>query len=428
MQNKVVKNAIWIIACRIVQAVLSLVVTMLSARYLGPSGYGIINYASSLVAFIAPVMKLGLDSVLVQSVVNSPDKEGKIMGTGLTLSFISGLFCILGILCFTSIANAGDKITIIVCLLYSISLIFQGLELIQYYYQAKLKSKYHSVCSLIAYTLVSAYKIVLLLTGMSVYWFAISSALDFMIISVLLIIIYKKVGTQKLKFSFSIAKELLKSSKYFILSGLMVTIFANTDRIMINLMLGKEQTGYYSSAVATASMVAFVFVAIIDSARPQIYALKKISDKQFERGIVGVYSVVIYLSLAVSLVITLLAPLIIEILFGEQYYSGINSLRIIVWYTTFSYIGAIRDIWLLAEGKQKYLWIINLSGASLNIILNFIFIPIWGIEGAAFASLLTQIFTNVVMSMIIKPVRRNNLLMSKGLNPKHLWSLIKNLK
>ena len=75
--NKVVKNATWIIACKIVQVLLNLVVTMMTARYLGPSGYGLINYAASVVAFVSPIMQLGFNSVLVQELVNNPEEEGK---------------------------------------------------------------------------------------------------------------------------------------------------------------------------------------------------------------------------------------------------------------------------------------------------------------------------------------------------------------
>ena len=58
----------------------------------------------------------------------------------------------------------------------------------------------------------------------------------------------------------------------------------------------------------------------------------------------------------------------------------------------FSYLGSVRNVWMLAENKQKYLWIINLSGALGNVILNLILIPIMGVNGAAVASLCTQIF------------------------------------
>lgn len=69
LKNKVIQNASWIILCKIVQAVLNLVVTMLTARYLGPSNYGLISYAASLVAFAVPVMELGLRNTLVQEFV-----------------------------------------------------------------------------------------------------------------------------------------------------------------------------------------------------------------------------------------------------------------------------------------------------------------------------------------------------------------------
>ena len=89
---------------------------------------------------------------------------------------------------------------------------------------------------------------------------------------------------------------------------------------------------------------------------------------------------------------------------------------IIVWYTTFSYLGSARNIWVMAEGKQKYLWIMNLSGAILNIVLNLLLIPVYNIMGAAIASLITQIFTNVIIGFIIKPIRENNNLMIKALD------------
>lgn len=259
LKNKIFKNASWIIACKIVQAVLNLIVTMLSARYLGPSGYGLINYAASVVAFATPIMQLGLNSVLVQEIVNAPEKEGEALGTSLIMSFCTSFLTIAGVVSFVAIANHGEKETIIVCALYSILLIFQSLELIQYWFQAKLKSKYPSIVMLVAYVVMSAYKIFLLVTGKNIYWFALSQAIDFLIISVLLLIIYQKIGTQKLTISWERAKSIFSKSKYYIVSSLMVTIFAQTDRIMLKLMIGDEATGYYSAAVACAGNDGFYF-------------------------------------------------------------------------------------------------------------------------------------------------------------------------
>lgn len=425
MNKKVIKNAAWIIGCKIIQALLGLVITMLSARYLGPSGYGLINYAASIVAFFVPVMQLGLNATLVQEIIEMPETEGETLGTALTLSFVSSVACIIGTIAFSAIANQGEIVTIIVCALYSTLLIFQSIEMIQFWFQAKLLSKYTSIVMLVSYAVVSFYKVLLLINGSHLYWFAVSQALDFGIIAISLVIIYGKLGTQKLSFSFARAKQMINRSKHYILSGLMVTVFAQTDKIMLKMMLDEVAVGYYSAAVTCAAMTTFVFVAIIDSARPSILEGMKESNKAFETRLKMLYSIVIFLALLQSLVITILAPIIVKILYGASYTPAVAVLQILIWYTTFSYIGSVKDIWILANEKQRLLWIINLSGAIANVVLNACLIPMLGIKGAAIASLATQIFTNVIMGFILKPIRENNLIMIKSLNPKYLIFSIK---
>ena len=425
MNNKrIFKNAAWIVGCKIFQALLGLVVTMLSARYLGPSGYGLINYAASIVAFVVPVMQLGLNSTLVQEIVNDPDREGEILGTSIAMNLVSSVFCILGIVFFSAIANRGETVTTAVCALYSIQLVFQSLELIQCWFQAKLLSRYTAITMLVAYGVTAAYKILLLILGSSVYWFAVAQALDFGIIGVTLLIIYRKVGTARLSFSWQLARKLFSRSKYYIVSSLMVTVFAQTDRIMLKAMVDEAAVGYYSAAISCATMTGFVFVAIIDSARPGIFESARASTSSFEKSVSALYCVIIWLSLVQCAGITFFAELIVSILYGSAYAPTVGTLRLVVWYTTFSYLGAVRNIWILAEGKQKYLWIINLSGAGANVILNALMIPVWGINGAALASLITQIFTNVIISFLLKPIRRSFTLMLRGLDLRQLLPFI----
>ncbi len=427
-RNSTTKNAVWIISCKIVQSLMGILVSMLSARYLGPSNYGLISYAASIVTFVLPIVQLGFRSTLVREIVDNPDREGEIVGTSLFFNGLSAIACIVGIFSFVYVANPNEPVTLLVCMLYSISLLAQSLEMIQYWFQAKLMSQYTSVTGLVAYTIVTAYKIYLLATQKSIYWFAISNTIDYLIIAITLIIIYRKLSSQKLKVSFKLFREMFERSKYFIVSSLMVTIFAQIDKIMLKAMMSEEAVGIYSAAVACAGLSSFVFAAIIDSFRPTVFEHKKFSKELYEKDLSLCYSVVIYLSLMQSIVCTIFSKPIIYILYGSDYAASAGVLSLVVWYTTFSYLGPIRNIWMLAEDKQNYLWIINLSGAVTNIILNAMLIPIMGIMGAALASLVTQIFTNVVLGFIIKPIRHNNNLMLRGCNPKILLYYIKNLK
>ena len=259
--GKIVKNATWLIACKVVQSLLSFVIGTLSARYLGPGNYGIIDYAAAIVSFMVPVVQLGLRSTLVHEIIAAPDSEGKTLGTSLFMSTATSFLGIFGVIAFTAIANPNDPETMLVCALYSISLVFQATEILQYWFQAKLLSKYIAITSLAAYVVVSAYRCFLLITQKSVYWFAFSQALDYLLISASLYGIYRRISKQRLTVSFPLAKQLFKRSRYYIVSGIMVTFFSLTDRVMITLMLGKEANGYYSAAVSCAALSQFVFAA-----------------------------------------------------------------------------------------------------------------------------------------------------------------------
>ena len=66
-KNKVVKNAGWIIGGRLVNKLLAFLVGILTARYLGPSNYGLINYAAAYISFFASICTLGINSIIVNA-------------------------------------------------------------------------------------------------------------------------------------------------------------------------------------------------------------------------------------------------------------------------------------------------------------------------------------------------------------------------
>ena len=428
LKNRTVANAGWLIGCRIVQSLLGFIVSMFTARYLGPSNYGTISYAASLVAFVVPIMSLGFTSILVQEIIGRPEKEGETLGTAIGLALVSGGCCIIGIISFVCITSANERDTIIVCALYSLSLIAQAIEIIQYWFQAQLLARHTAIVSLMAYVVISVYKIFLLITEKSIYWFAVSNTLDYAIIAVTLLAIYKKKGKQRLSFSWSRARQMLPISKYYIISNMMVVVFSQTDRIMLKHMIGETATGFYAAAVTCAGITSFVFSAIIDSARPTIFSAKERNQEQFELNMRRLYAVIIYLALAQSAVIAVFSGLLVKVIYGTAYAPAADVFSVLVWYTTFSYLGSVRNIWILAEGRQQLLWKINLSGALMNVFLNLLLIPMWSVVGAAAASLVTQIFTNLIVGYLMKPIRSNNKLMAESLHPKYIFGMLSQIR
>ncbi len=422
--RKVAKNAFWLVACKIAQSVLGIVVTMFTARYLGPSNYGLINYAASLVAFLTPVSLLGFDAILVYEIVSDKEHDEVILGTSILASLFASLLCIGGILAFVYIQKNGDPTSILVCFLYSLIMLFQSLGLIQYWFQAKLLSKYSAIVMFIAYVVMAGYKILLLVLQTSIVWFALANVLDAFLISISLSIIYYRKTKKVVCFSGTCFKKMFSASKHFVLANLMISVCSQIDKIMINIFIGDASTGLYSAALTCATMTSFFFVAVINSFRPVI--LERASDdNSYNENTIRLFSIVVYFSIFQSIVMTIASKLIIRILYGDSYLDAANILCVLTWYTTFSYLGSVRGIWLLGKNKTKYISLMSILAAVINVFLNLLFINLMGMIGAAIASLITQFMINVIIPLLIPALRPTNALVLKSLNPSYLIQMIK---
>ena len=105
LKNRVAKNAGWLVGSKVVQMILSFFISLLTARYLGPSNYGLINYATAYTTFFSALCSLGLNSIIVKELLDNPDSEGNVLGTVIgmkLLSSICSVLCIVGIsiICF----------------------------------------------------------------------------------------------------------------------------------------------------------------------------------------------------------------------------------------------------------------------------------------------------------------------------------------
>lgn len=407
LKNGTVQNVSWLLIGRIVHMLLSFLMSLLTARYLGPGNYGLINYATAYATFFTAFCTLGINAVIVKNFIDKPDEEGETIGTTLVLRLLSSLLSWVTISGLVSLVDRDEPITLIVVALYCSSLVFQIFDTFNYWFQSKLRSKYYAIATMISYTIASAYRFVLLVLGKSVQWFAIANSLDYCIVAVLLFLFFKLNHGPKLSFSMKKAKELLSVSYSYILSGMMIAIYGATDKLMLKQMLDETAVGYYSLAVSISTMWTFLLSSIIDSLKPSIMRYHNENKTYYERTNRLLYAIVFYLSLLASIGITIIAPIFITILYGEEYLSAVAPLRIVVWYVAFSYLGVARDSWVVCEEKQKYLKYLYLGSALVNVVLNFILIPIIGVCGASLASLLTQISTIFVFPVIIKDMRPN---------------------
>lgn len=405
--KKVLENSGWMIGQQVYFMILSLVIGSLSARYLGPSNYGLINYGASLISFFTIISKLGLDGVIINEMIKLPEKQGDYLGVALVMRLVTSIISLFAIVIVVRIIEPNNDMLYVITLLQSFAIILQSYEVFTYWFQLNLKMKYVSIAMMIAQTVAGIWRIGLLVIGASVYWFALSTSIQYIFSAVVVILFFRREKEKNLKLHCSIrdGKALLCKSYHFIISGLAITLYMQIDKIMIGKIISNEAVGIYTAATTIAALWEFVPTALVNSARPVIIKKYETNHDEYLKRFQQLLLIVSLMSIFVSVGMMLLGKIAVCILYGIQYIEATAPLYILIWSTGFAMIGTVRSIWIVAEGYNKYSKYYILIGAAVNMILNIILISVWGITGAAIATLIAQFVVALIAPLFFSKTR-----------------------
>lgn len=404
-KNRFVGNAGWMMLKNIYSMLLSLIVGSLSARFLGPSNYGVLSYGTSIISFFTIVSKLGMDGVVVAEMVKNPEKENTVLGTALVMRLAASILCFFGIWGIVLALEPGNKLLQTVTMLQGVAIIFQTSEVLNFWFNAHLEMKYVTLAEIFALTLANIWRISLLANSASVEWFALSSSILAFVCGVCVITFFVKKNGFHLGVNIAEGRRIFGKSYHFIINGLAVTLYTQIDRIMLGKMVSEEAVGFYAAASTIAVMWEFVPTAITNSANPLLLGLYGKEQKKFEEKYQILLLGITFLGVVVSLGFTVLGKLAVYILYGKEYFASVPALSILIWSTAFAMIGTARSIWVIATGKNRYVKYYTSIGAVMNAVLNAMIIPKWGITGAACTTLFTQMFIAVLAPLLFKETR-----------------------
>ena len=405
LRKRFAVNTGWLIAQSVFQYVLSAVIGIIAARFLGPANFGILGYGVSLMAMFQAFCTLGFNDIQITNMVETPEEAGGIIGTALTMRLISSSLSILAIAAVAAIARPGEKVLLIVTVLQSLQLIFQAFDALRLWFQWQLLSKYTAIGSIIGNIACSAWRIVLLIQGASVEWFALTSVVQMLTNYLFVAPLFFQKAKTRLWFSFSIAKRLLSRSWHFILSGLMQAATAHFGRLVLSGALGDAMLGYYNAAYSITTMWLFVPLAIIDSSLPVLLQTKKDHPDAFRPRYQLTLMAVLGIGLSVGIGLSILAPWVVNLLYGPKYAPAADVLRIVAWIGIFSNIGSARNIYIQAEQRQSAIKYISLITAVATVGLNVLLIPMFGLIGAAIACMASFIIESMVATSIVPGTR-----------------------
>lgn len=403
--NRFIGNTNWLIFQNIYSMGLSLIVGALSARYLGPSNYGLIGYGASLVNLFTSISQLGIDNVLINEMMKHPEEKGRVLGTALCMRAFSSMVSFACAMILVILIEPGNYVLWFITGIQAFAIALRAYELLNEWFLSEMKSKYYVIANMVGQTVVGAWKIILLILQASVVWFAASTTIQALVCGGIVITLFLIMRDFKLGFCWQYAKDIFSRSKHYVFAGIAIALYTQMDKVMLGQMKNETEVGIYTAAMTIAMLWEFIPTAIFNSSRTMILEAKRKDEKEYQDKLKLLFFVISVLGILVGIFMQIFGKLAVLILYGRAYLDAVPVLELLIWSTTFAMIGLARNVWSVAEDKNEYSKYYPICGAVCNLIFNALAIPAWGATGAALGTLLAQIVVALVAPLLWKDTR-----------------------
>lgn len=411
-----IHNSGWIFFDKILRALLGLLVGAWVARYLGPAQFGELAYCIAFIAIFQSITNLGLDGIVVREIANYPNRANVVLGTTFQLRLLVGVVAwILAILIY-GVFNSFDGYGIWITSLVGAGMIFQVADTIDLWFQGNSQSKRTVLAKASAYLTTNVIRVGLIFLDAPLIAFAAVIAFEGALTAFALYVSYQRYPSEGTwKKYLPEAKNLLQESWPYLISGLSIIIYMRIDQVMIKSILGDYQLGIFSAAIPISNLWNMIPMAICTSIAPLI-ARKKIQGAVgFNLALVKIFRFFWVISFVVITLIWVLSNSLVHLMYGVEFHETAGVLNIYVLTCIPVFMGVGQNLWLINEKKSNLFLLQTVIGTIVCIIANFIFLPLWGINGAAISAILSQISSCFLINCLFA---RPLFMMQLGFSPK----------
>lgn len=405
--KKIIINICWLFFDKILRMGMGLLVVMWLARYLGAEQFGLLNFVIALVSVFGVFATLGLKAIVVRDLIDHKNSANEILGTAFILKLLGAIFVYALLLLTIFIIKPDDSLSKVLVAIYGASLLFKSIEVVSYWFESQVTYKYVVWVENSIFLVLSLVKCAMIWFEAELTAFVWVILLESVLVAAALTILYMKRVASPTHWQVTLtkAKCLLNDSWPLIISSAAWIIYTRVDQIMIGQMIDNAAVGQYSVAIKLSDMANLIPIIIASSIIPAITLLRKKNVALYNHRFQVVYDLTVGIMLLASIAAYFLSDWAVNLLFGAQYAEAASVLSIQIWSTIFVAMATVSGKYLVNEGLQKITMQRHVIGVFINIPLNYVMIPIYGIQGAAFASLFSLAFSNYIFDALTPATR-----------------------
>lgn len=416
--KKITKNIAWLVFDQFFILFLQFIVGVKIANYYGAEVYGKYSYAISLVAFSGIFFEILNSRVIKKHYTEKNFNEIVYSITFFKNTIAIVLFFIPIILkIFVKIDYLFLGLLIFICLDNVLMTTTSGIE---NFFEYKLESRRivisNNIVKIISYSL----QYICMLSNMGIIIIPVVRCIGSFIRACLLKYQYKKnyIFDKKYrkKLNLSLLLKIINEGKMLWFSFVAFLIYTQMDKIMIKHYLGEKEIGVYTIGVNLSSILAIIIVPIQNSVFPKMLEFYNEDYKKYYNFYLKLNTIITYLYLILAIISIFVVKKLFKYVYSAEYIPAIMVYSIL----TISVFVRANSIFqmghIVIKNVTKKSFYKTLAGLILNTFLNIIWIPKYGINGAAMATSLTHLITAICMDYFINEYREHFFIQMKSFN------------
>lgn len=392
------------VTLRFVRLALNVVIIGMLGRFLGENEMGQLLTAQATIAVLLCLAELGFARISVRELVRDPEDEARTFGATFYTRLMIGTVMLAALGLATLGMPDGERLLL---LAYGLLLPTHGLAEIGSWLEARGQMARAAWAQLWAFVAGAVMIVLGVLLDAPLIFFPIAYVVECWIGAYFQMGLFHSLGGHITEWRWTSrrALELVRESWPEMAAQLALVLLYRIDTIMVKAMQGDAAAGVYGAAVRVSEVLYFLPVALSGVVLPQLIELQKRDRAQYEKRFADYFAVSLIMALAGAGFLYLTAQPIITALWKGRFSGSADILTIHAWAFIPYCLGVARTQYLTAESK---LWA-NLPSVllalTINVFLNWLWIPKWSGEGAAYATLVSYTVAWVVTSFLLPGVR-----------------------
>ena len=396
--KKIARNTFLLVVSSIISYVAYFFALMYMARYLGPGEFGILSIAVAFTGLFGIFTDLGLGMLTVREVSRNKELTTKYIGNTTSMKAVFSIITIIYVLTATVLMGYDPKTTVVIIIITLAIVMSSFFTTFFSVFQAYQQMEYQAIAT----GFDNIFTFAAVIAAISLSWDVVAFASIYLVrntivLAYMFLIYIKKYELPELEFDYSFWKSTLKEALPFVLSGIFLTLFIWIPSIILSAVAGKEAVGFYGAP----NKLIYFFLSIYSVYMVAVFPVMSIFYKESKNSLKFIYErsfkYTMIICLPVTIFISLLAPQIIKLVYGDAYGPSAGVLQILVWTLTLVSLSGISANLLGSINRQFTVIRITIVGIIINILSGLILIHKFSFIGASITTVATDVSVLVLM-------------------------------